>query len=912
MHCCKHFPGFTKIPVYATTPVISLGRTLLQDIYTSTPLALGTISEDYQAEISDSAVISHAGNEVSSKILLPAPSVEEIATYFSLIHPLKYSQPHQPVPAQSSPPLNGLTITAYSAGHTLGGTIWHIQHGMESIVYAVDWNQLKENVLGGAAWLASGGGAEIIEQLRKPTALVCSARGAEENPLGLGRKQRDELLHSHIKATIAKGGTVLIPSESGAKMLDLAYVLERMWQMENGDASNDNPFKSAKLYYASKTAGATISYARSMLEWMDDKIIREFETAASNVSLQQNRTSGSKSSDQTAGGVMNGPFDFKYLKLVERKSQVDKILTRPGPRVIVASDSSLQWGFSQAILQGIAGGSNNLVLLTKKYTKEGGRTTLWDCYQQRVDGVATEPTLDGQTLEQVYTGGRSWSVQSFEAMPLTDKELLLYQQYLATRRQSEQRSDTLGLENSADVVDEASSASSSSSEDSNPERQGKALNASATVAHLNKGKNAADKEVFGVNALLRQPGIYDYDVRDKKGREQMFPYINKRRRGDEFGDLIRPEDYLRADERDEIADDGRRDNIIAQGAGLGLKRKWGDVEAKDRPTEPRPGMNAKRHKVPAAAYGITNGHHGAADQAVNGDVDDLDEEDVEETDRLPQGPSRLQVKSVSIELQLRLGFVDFSSLHDQRTLSMLLPLIQPQKLILTCGSESDTAWLADDYRKKKSRSATGDKNVGAFTPANGETIDASIDTNAWTVKLTHMLTRQLHWQNVRGLGVVTLTGHLAAAKGDEELSADPQDRKRQKLVASSPKIKAESMPEASSAPQSTALPPILDLLPANLAAATRSMAQPLHVGDLRLADLRKLLQAEGHSADFRGEGTLIIDDLVAVRKTGTGQIEVEGGSMSIPPPNRRTRAMEGSFHAVKRRIYEGLAVIAAG
>src|SRR5208282_121866 len=38
-HCCKHFPLFTRIPIYATTPVISLGRTLLQDLYASTPLA---------------------------------------------------------------------------------------------------------------------------------------------------------------------------------------------------------------------------------------------------------------------------------------------------------------------------------------------------------------------------------------------------------------------------------------------------------------------------------------------------------------------------------------------------------------------------------------------------------------------------------------------------------------------------------------------------------------------------------------------------------------------------------------------------------------------------------------------------------------------------------------------------------
>ena len=910
MHCCKNFPSFTKIPVYATTPVISLGRTLLQDIYTSTPSVYGTISEDFQSRVASSE--SLPANGTSSKILLPAPSIEDIATYFSLIHPLKYSQPHQPVPAQSLAPLNGLTITAYSAGHTLGGTIWHIQHGMESVVYAVDWNQLKENVLGGAAWLASGGGAEVVEQLRKPTALVCSARGAEKNPLGLGRKQRDDLLHDHVNATIAKGGTVLIPSDSSAKVLELAYVLERMWQTENNDTRADNPFKSAKLYFASRTAGATMRYVRSMLEWMDDKIVREFETAASNASLQQNKRGAGKSNDAISNGAVNGPFDFKHLRLIERKTQVDKMLSRPGPRVIVASDSSLQWGYSQDILRRIAGDSNNLVILTKKYLESSNNVTLWTLYQDRVDGVATEPRPDGQLLEQVYTGGRSLTVQDFEAIPLEDKELLLYQQYLATRRQSEQGPDILGLESSADVVDEASSTSSSSSEDSNPERQGKALNASAAVAHLNKSKNAADKEVLGVNALLRQPGVYDYDVRGKKGREQMFPYVNKRRRGDEFGDLIRPEDYLRAEERDEIANDDLRSGNAFKGGELGQKRKWADTQADHRNLDSRLGLNTKRHKGPPAVNDMANGAGVIVNQTTQDDDDEADEEGAGEAEEIAWAPSKLQVKDISFEVQLRLGYVDYSSLHDQRSLSMLLPLIEPQKLILTCGSESDIRWLADDYSKKL-QLATGDHRPGIFTPANGETIDASIDTNAWTVKLSQMLTKQLHWQNVRGLGVVTLTGHLTAASRNQVVSADLQARKRQKLLQSTPEPKAEplSTAEETLAAQVAALPPILDVLPANLAAATRSMVQPLHVGDLRLADLRKYLQAEGHSADFRGEGTLIIDDLVAVRKTGIGKIEVEGGSMSLPPPYRRTREMEGSFHAVKRRIYEGLAVIAA-
>jgi cleavage and polyadenylation specificity factor subunit 2 len=104
--------------------------------------------------------------------------------------------------------------------------------------------------------------------------------------------------------------------------------------------------------------------------------------------------------------------------------------------------------------------------------------------------------------------------------------------------------------------------------------------------------------------------------------------------------------------------------------------------------------------------------------------------------------------------------------------------------------------------------------------------------------------------------------------------------------------------------------PILDIVPTNMTSATRSVAQPLHVGDLRLADLRKLMLSSGYTAEFRGEGTLLIDGSVAVRKMGTGRIEVE--SMEAPLNGGATMHQGSTFYAVKRKIYEGLAVVAGG
>ncbi len=63
------------------------------------------------------------------------------------------------------------------------------------------------------------------------------------------------------------------------------------------------------------------------------------------------------------------------------------------------------------------------------------------------------------------------------------------------------------------------------------------------------------------------------------------------------------------------------------------------------------------------------------------------------------------------------------------------------------------------------------------------------------------------------------------------------------------------------------------------------------------------MQTAGHTAEFRGEGTLVIDGAVSVRKTAEGRVEVE--SVGIPVSGRRS-----TMYEVKKAIYEGLAVVA--
>lgn len=801
---------------------------------------------------------------------------------------------------------------------------------MESVVYAVDWNQGRENTLSGAAWLGgSGTGAsEVIEQLRKPTALVCSSRGAEKIAPAGGRNKRDELLLDLIRNTTSKGGTVLIPVDTSARVLELAYVLEHAWRQESNSTS-ENSVKGVGLYLASRNIGATIRYARSMLEWMDPNIVQEFEAEASMTGNQPHKRDHRNARNPQenlhhpgrVGDKTGGPFDLHYVTLLERRSQVDRVLADKKTQVILASDTSLAWGFSREILQRIAADPLNLIILTEDHgaaklgasgNEQSLSRMLWDWFMERKDGVAMETGPNGQSFEQVYIDGRDLSFTYEHRTALEGRELSIYQQYLATQRQLQntvQSGNLPSLETSADAIDETSSTSSSSLEGSNPERQGKALNVSTTLGQANRGKFGGSKESLGVNILLRQPGVYDYDVRGKKGRDTMFPYASKRQRIDDFGELIRPGDYVRADERVDLDSEDLRRSDNKQYL-LGQKRKWEDSSVPVSGHRSAPGMlqHRKLGRDPRAE-GTTdmrpsNGQPGGLENDEGSIADDSDREQGEAS----IGPSKLTYQIATVQANLRIAHVDYSGLHDQRSLSMLIPLIQPRKLVLVAGSNSETDWLAEECRQKLN-AKSGLPEEGhfhdVFTPRIGETVTASMDTNAWTVKLSRALAGRVKFQTVRGLGVATLRGRLTLSNPEEQPTAE--SNKRRKLLKNETGASEAQEPDAPSkdAPESL---PILDVLTSSMAAATRSVAQPLHVGDLRLADLRKILQAGGHVAEFRGEGTLLVDELVAVRKTATGLVEVEAAGLRLPD----LLVNKNSFQAVKHRIYEGLAIVAGG
>lgn len=502
---------------------------------------------------------------------------------------------------------------------------------------------------------------------------------------------------------------------------------------------------------------------------------------------------------------------------------------------------------------------------------------------------------------------------------LEGDEVLLYNQYLARQRQlhSTQQGDNtiVGDTAGADLIDDQASVSSDSSDDDeDAEHQGKALNLSNQITQSHKRKVGISNEDLGINVLIKGKGVYDYDVRNKRGREKVFPFIAPKHRGDDFGELIKPEDYLRAEEKDDMDGADAKDES-GQDNALGQKRKWGDVATAPRgrrdskPTNKR-SKGDKKHEPDDidAAIARATGEAAGKDGAIDDNSDSNEESDYEPEDAGSEGPQKIVYREVSLELHLKIAHVDYTGLFEKRDLQMLIPLIRPRKLILISGSQSETTSLAGECRELLAGAGAAE----VFSPLVGEVVDASVDTNAWSLKLSSRLVKKLVWQNVKGLGVVALTGQLAAEPAPSpEDQADAEDdsaRKKLKLI----KQEAGARPSTDT---ETAAIPVLDILPQPTITSLSTTAHhatthPIHVGDLRIADLRALLRGLGHQAEFRGEGTLLVDGSVVVRKGASGRIEVEAGAGGLAVPQYRTQGREGTFWAVRRAVYQGLAVVA--
>ncbi len=148
------------------------------------------------------------------------------------------------------------------------------------------------------------------------------------------RRTRDEklLLDSILKA-LRNNGDVLMCTDTAGRVLELVHLLDQMWKRE------DTGLLAYTLAWLNHVSISVAGFAKSQVEWMNDKIVRSFEE------------------------VRYNPFQFKHVKLC---STLDEVYAINGPKLIVASTPDMEYGFSRELFLRLSANENNLIIFTMR------------------------------------------------------------------------------------------------------------------------------------------------------------------------------------------------------------------------------------------------------------------------------------------------------------------------------------------------------------------------------------------------------------------------------------------------------------------------------------------------------------------------------------------------------------------
>lgn len=279
--------GMSNVPVICTSPVSKFSQMLLYEFV------------------------------LNQKMEARAPSfdLDDIDLAFSHVTNVKYNQ-RTTIPdtrgVGDSEYRQVVTVTAIPSGRTIGGTIWRINCGPAEVLYSMDINLKRDIVIDAAS----------LEQLPASPALMITEAGCVSRGMGVGlkgRRAREDTTAMFLQAiveTVRSGGNVLIPCENAGRILEILQILAKYWV--------DNKMGMDHLLYLSHMGHNVMELARSNLEWMSDSLNRDFYNGKAN------------------------PFELPIVKVISTTTALEK--RYPGPKVVLATEMSLNYGFSKELL----------------------------------------------------------------------------------------------------------------------------------------------------------------------------------------------------------------------------------------------------------------------------------------------------------------------------------------------------------------------------------------------------------------------------------------------------------------------------------------------------------------------------------------------------------------------------------
>lgn len=761
----SHF--VSRIEVYATLPVTNLGRVSTVDFYVSRGLI---------------------GPYESNKI-----DLEDVEKAFDHIEALKYSQL---VDLRSK--FDGLSLVAYNAGVSPGGCMWCISTYFEKLLYARRWNHTRDTILNGASLLDNTG--KPLSALSRPSAIITTL-----DKFGSAKPhvKRIEVLKDTVNRVLSSGGSAVLPVEIGGNFLDLLVSIHDFLY----EKSKSRLFREVPVLLVSYSRGRTLTYARSMLEWLSSSFLKTWES-------RDNKS----------------PFELGRRFHVVIPEELAKY---PGSKICFVSQVDL---LVDEIITKLCQIERTTIILTTFDDKD-----LSTISKLQMEWKSAE---EKQTLEEgrTITYSKSLSLKNVKLQPLLKEELEAYVNKIterkkkrlelefALKRDAKNRNQALGTfsrdiaskdipENGLDGIQSGDDDAAGGNDDDDEEDNLLDILRDETPSSARKQTVEVPVDTTVLSSSLP--------------KHKMFPFHPARVKMDDYGAVI-DFNFLMTDDEEQIDKN---------------KRRAVDEEVEDEDpydlSDPRK-LSSKRVRRPKL-------------KELNSSNEDPTFDNIDYLDAR-KAPVRRVESYVKVTVKCLLTFINLESLADQRSASVIWPALKPRKILLLGPKETQNKQLVVTLRKK---------DIELVEMPFNEDIEFNTTIKSLDISIDPQLDQLLKWQRISdGYTVAHVIARLVKEKPQlAKQQQKPQQAVRTKLI----------------------LKPLLTVSKIHSGGS-------LSIGDVRLAELKRKLTGLHYRAEFKGEGTLVVDGEVAVRKINDSETIVDGTPSEL-------------FYNVKKLVTDMLAKI---
>lgn len=798
------YPNLRNIPTYSTLPITKLGRVSTCELYRSIGM-LGPIH----------------GNTIEYKDVLRSFNNVKCLNYAQNIHLSHVNNK-----------LINLSLTPYNSGYSIGGSIWLLENNInEKIVYAPMWNHSKDEFLNNCKLFNNS-------DLIRPTTFITNC---EYISTKYSHSTRIQKFIDLIQKNLNNGTNVLLPTTLTGRFFELIIPI----------LLNKNIHSN--IYMVNFTGLENLKILSNFLEWMNQSIIKLWENENQSEILFENNRIQLIRFDELANLVATSEFQQQpKIFFVEEMNLIDGSLFS---QFLVDMNSRLSYS----------------MILTEKPNLNSKLNQFYKIWKQNVDSTELDPK-EGTLIVLEIPDVRMVSIKEEN---LRGKELSNYLKDITERKELEAKLEKEEMERKRmeEMLENGVKVGESDSDDEDDEDEDEEGDGEALQNNGSKRINNGTKDKIGVEItanIIKSAEIQyqlddsmrlkideiltiprDFDVRNLKHKNRVFPFVNNKFNIDDYGIVIKPEDFqIYDDDRFPILggpvdEDGMQDG---HEDAANFDDQSDDHESEDNEDGGRgEGANSRRRRRRGGRRrGRKRRRSGNADGNNTRDGGDdnrtsLYKKPVYSLDSTVDPVSR-EKETAIMTLRCGISFIDLGGNHDLRSLKFTVKEIQPRKVIILPGMNGNAddlmIELSSDTKKSILSGHVNSSSIDVeyLKSTFNKKIDLGNVITSYELLLDEKLASQLKWQSLNdGYSVSSVSGIIEKVK-DWEF-----------------KLKEDTSNTSTKAVSNT------------------------KIGDVKLAQLRRELSLKKHRVDLLGDGRLVVDDEVVVSKANEGNLSIEGG-----------------------------------